>query len=41
MKVLCDRCKREYETDDEEIFDRNFNKEKLCPDCESDMEDEL
>lgn len=37
-KALCDRCKREYDADAVEIFARNFTKEMICPDCESDMD---
>jgi len=37
MKALCDICKREYEADDDLSDDRNFNIERLCPDCEYDI----
>lgn len=32
IKILCDRCKREFEGD-EELVDRF---DVLCPDCEED-----
>jgi hypothetical protein len=38
MKILCDRCKREYECEDIESDDRNFNIERLCPDCKEDAD---
>ena len=33
----CNRCKREYEIEDIDPDDRNFNIERLCPDCEFDI----
>jgi len=40
MKILCDRCKREFELDvepGEKIYSKTI--EIICPDCEHDSED--
>lgn len=38
MKALCDRCKREYESDKDVIESWEKLKELLCPDCQSDAD---
>ena len=42
MKILCDRCKREFEIDKDnwEDFAPIGNQEILCPDCKHDSDTE-
>jgi DNA-directed RNA polymerase subunit RPC12/RpoP len=42
MKILCDRCKREFEIDGDnwEDFAPIGNQEILCPDCKYDADTE-
>jgi len=37
IKVLCDRCKREFEIDDTIILEC----ELICPDCQADADIDL
>jgi Zn finger protein HypA/HybF involved in hydrogenase expression len=37
VKVLCDRCKREFEIDDTKVLES----ELICPDCQDDADIEL
>jgi hypothetical protein len=44
MKALCDNCKKEYEAEEDDVFqDINTNTQakdvRLCPDCMKDLED--
>ena len=39
LKVLCDRCKREFDIDEYELREKERNKkEVICWDCEKDIE---
>ena len=34
IKILCDRCKREFEIED---YDYEANRETICPNCKGDI----
>ncbi len=39
MKILCDRCKREFDSDDETVYNPVTKRiEIICPDCEEDAD---